>query len=92
MLAVNQDDTAHVVTVWAIQGSDLVVANSVEVARKAHAELGEMPWESGRYRVTVQVDKTVVLAREFESESWFNQLDVVIGGDGDVELVRGRAG
>lgn len=91
MLAVNQDDVAHSVTVWAVQRDKLRVANTISVPGNEHAELGEMPWRRGRYRVTVQVDGTVVLAREFESEEWFNQLDVVIPRDGRVELNRGRA-
>jgi hypothetical protein len=41
--------------------------------------------------VTVQVDAEPVLAREFQSEEWFNQLDVFIAADGSVELNRGRA-
>lgn len=92
MLAVNQHDVAHTVTVWVIQRSELAVADTVTVASNDHAELGEMPWKSGQYRVTVQVDGTVVLAQEFESTDWFNQLDVVIARNAAVELTRGRAG
>ena len=33
----------------------------------------------------------VVLAHEFDSEEWFNQLDVFVAADGSVELNRGRA-
>ncbi len=91
MLAVNQDTVAHSVTVWAIQRSKLTVASTVDVASNDHAELGEMSWKSGRYRVTVQVDDSIVLAREFESDAWFNQLDVFLGNDGSVELNRGQA-
>lgn len=35
MLAVNQDDTSHVVTVWAVRHEELTVANTVEVASEA---------------------------------------------------------
>lgn len=91
MLAVNQDDTSHVVSVWAVRQEELTVANTVEVATGETAELGQMAWKSGPYRVTVQVDGDVVLASEFRSENWFNQLDVFIDSDGSVELNRGRA-
>lgn len=91
MLAVNKHDTSHTVTVWAIQKKRLAVANTVEVASKAHAELGQMPWKRGRYRITVQVDDDVVIAREFQSNEWFNQLDVSIDSDGSVKLNRARA-
>lgn len=92
MLAVNQHDAPHSVTVWAVQGEKLAAANTVEVASKDHAELGQMPWQSGHYRITVQVDGDVLLARQFRSEERFNQLDVFIASDGSVELNRGRAG
>jgi hypothetical protein len=91
MLAVNQDDVSHTVTVWTIQREKLTVANTVDVASKETARLGQMPWKSGQYRVTVQVDEDVVFAREFRSDEWFNQLDVFIDSDGSVELNRGRA-
>jgi hypothetical protein len=91
MLAVNQDDTPHAVTVWAVRRAELTVANTVEVASEGTAQLGEMAWKSGRYRVTVRVDGDVVLADEFRSEDWFNQLDVFIDESGSVELNRGRA-
>jgi hypothetical protein len=91
MLAVNRDGTAHTVTVWVIQGDALGVANTVEVASEGTGEIGEMAWERGRYRVTVQVDGTVALAEEFRSEEWFNALDVVVASGGAVELNRGRA-
>jgi hypothetical protein len=91
MLAVNQDDTAHSVTAWVVREERLVVASTVEVASGAVERIGETPWRSGRYRVTVQVDGEPVFAREFRSEEWFNQLDVFIADDGSVELNRGRA-
>lgn len=91
MLAVNQHGSSHSVTVWAVQGKKLAVANTVEVASKDHTELGQIPWKNGRYRVTVQVDEDVVVAKEFRSENWFNQLNVLIASDGSVELTQGRA-
>ena len=91
MLAVNQDDTSHVVTVWAIRHEELTVANTVEVASGEVEQPGEMAWKSGQYRVTVQVDGDVVLANEFRSEDWFNQLDVLIDEDSTVELDKARA-
>jgi hypothetical protein len=91
MLAVNQDDVSHTVTVWTIQRETLTVANTVDVASKETTQLGQMSWKSGQYRVTVQVDGDVVFAREFQSDEWFNQLDVFIDSDGSVELNRGRA-
>jgi hypothetical protein len=91
MLAVNQDETSHVVTVWAVRQEKLAVANTVEVASEETAQLGQMAWKSGQYRVTVQVDGDVVLANEFRSDGWFNQLDIFIDSDGSVELNRGRA-
>jgi Fe-S cluster biosynthesis and repair protein YggX len=92
MLAVNQDDTSHSVTVWAVRGKRLAVENTVEVAGKDFEELGQMSWEAAQYRVTVFVDEEVSLANEFHSEQWFNQLDVFIADDGSVELNRARAG
>lgn len=91
MLAVNRDDVAHSVTVWVSRGERLEVANTVEVASEATAQLGELPWKRGDYRVTVQVDGDPALARRFRSDEWFNQLDVVVAGDGSVALNRGRA-
>jgi len=91
MLAVNQDDTSHVVTVWAVRQEKLTVANTVEVVSEETAQLGQMAWKSGQYRVTVQVDSDTVLASEFRSENRFNQLDVFVDGDGSIELNRGRA-
>lgn len=89
MLAVNQDDVSHTVTVWAIQREKLAVANTVEVGSETTAQLGQMPWKSGQYRITVQLDGGVVFAREFQSDERFNQLDVFIDSDGSVELNRG---
>jgi hypothetical protein len=91
MLAVNEDDTAHSVTMWVVRGERLLVANTVEVASEAVEEIGETPWRSGRYRVSVQVDGDPVIAREFRSEEWFNQLDVFVTEGGSVELDHGRA-
>jgi hypothetical protein len=91
MLAVNQDEVTHTVTVWTVQREQLTVASTVEVASESTAQLGEMPWKSGQYRITVQMDGDVVLAEEFRSEDWFNQLDVFIDNDGTVELNRARA-
>lgn len=91
MLAVNEDDSAHSVTVWANQGTRLRVANTVDVASEEVENLGEMPWKEGIYRVTVRVDDEHVVAREFHSKEWFNQLDVFIASDGSVELHRGKA-
>ena len=78
VLAVNEDGSAHTVTAWVVRGERLVVANTVEVASGAVERLGQTPWRRGRYRVTVQVDGAPVLAREFQSEEWFNQLDVFL--------------
>ena len=92
MLAVNQHDTAHTVTAWLVQRDRLAVANTVDVPAKGVAELGTTAWKPGRYRVTIQVDGAVVMAREFQSDEWFNQLDVFIAADGSVEFERARAG
>lgn len=91
MLAVNQDSVSHTVTVWTVQKEKLAVASTVDVANKETTQIGQMPWKSGQYRVTVQVDNDRVLAKEFRSDEWFNQLDVFIDSDGAVELNRGRA-
>ncbi|WP_423751709.1 hypothetical protein [Salinirarus marinus] len=91
MLAVNQDDVAHSVTIWVVRRERLVVANTVDVSSEGTNQLGQMPWKNGRYRITVQVDSDVVLAHEFRSEEWFNQLDVFVDSGGSVELNRGRA-
>lgn len=91
MLAVNQDSVSHTVTVWTVQKEKLAVASTVDVASKETTQIGQMPWKSGQYRVTVQVGNDRVLAKEFRSDEWFNQLDVFIDSDGTVELNRGRA-
>lgn len=95
MLAVNQDNTAHSVTVWAVQGENLEVANTVEIASKDVEELGQMPPDRENserwYRVTVHVDDELVIAQEFQSEEGFNQLDVFIAEDGSIQLNRGTA-
>ncbi|MFW5903618.1 MAG: hypothetical protein ACOCS7_02655 [Halolamina sp.] len=91
MLAVNQDDSQHSVTVWLVRQERLAIANTVEVSSGDTAEIGTLSWERGRYRVTVRVDGEAVLAREFLSEEWFNQLDVFIGSDETIELNRGTA-
>jgi len=91
MLAVNQDDAAHSVAVWANQGSRLRVANTVDVASGEVGELGTMPWKEAVYRVTVHVDGELALAREFHSSERFNLLDVFVAENGTVELHRGVA-
>jgi hypothetical protein len=94
MLAVNQDDTVHRLTVWVVRGERLRVAETVDVSSGEVERLGEMPPDGGSgdpYRVTVRMDGDPVLAREFRPDRWFNQLDVVISSDGTVELSRARA-
>jgi hypothetical protein len=94
MLAVNRDGVSHTVTVWVVRGERLRVAETVDVAPEAFERLGELPPDDGSgvpYRVTVQLDGEPVLAREFRPERWFNQLDVVIDGEGAVSMNRGRA-
>ncbi len=94
MLAVNEHDVSHTVTVWVVRGERLRVAASVEVASGGVERLGELSPDDGSgdpYRVTVLVDGEVALAREFRPETWFNQLDVFIAEDGTVELTRGQA-
>jgi hypothetical protein len=94
MLAVNQDDTRHRLTVWVVRGERLHVAETVDVAPGDVERLGGMPPDDGSgvpYRVTVRMDGDPVLVREFRPDRWFNQLDVVISSDGAVELNRGRA-
>lgn len=95
LLAVNEHDVAHTVTVWVVRGERLRVAETVDVAPGEFEALGEMRPDSGSgdpYRVTVQVDGAVEIAREFRPETWFNQLDVFISRAGRVELNRGAAG
>ena len=94
MLAVNQDDTVHRLTVWVVRGERLRVAETVDVGSGEVERLGEMSPDGGSgdpYRVTVRMDGDPVLAREFRPDRWFNQLDVVISSDGTVELSRARA-
>jgi hypothetical protein len=94
MLAVNQDDTVHRLTVWVVRGERLRVAETVDVGSGEVERLGEMSPDGGSgdpYRVTVRMDGDPVLAREFRPDRWFNQLDVVISSDGTVELNRARA-
>lgn len=113
-LAVNQDDTAHTVTVRIARDGRTVIENTVTVEAEGVTELGTTPWRSGRYRVTVRVgsveprstgrevrrtsgsrtqsdDGDPVIETAFRSDEWFNQLDVVIGADGSVEVNRARA-
>jgi len=90
-LAVNQDDTSHTVAVRIVRDGRTVIENAVDVAAEGVAELGTTPWRSGRYRVTARVDGKPVIDTAFQSDEWFNQLDVVIGADGSVELNRARA-
>jgi hypothetical protein len=68
-----------------------VIENEVEVAAEGVAELGTTPWRRGRYRVTARVDGEAALDETFESDEWFNQLDVVVRADGSAELNRARA-
>ena len=49
MLAHNQDDSSHTVTVWVAQEEKLTVANTVEVVSKDFEKLGQMPWKKGQY-------------------------------------------
>jgi hypothetical protein len=94
MLAVNEHDVSHTITVWVVRGERLRVAETIEVEPGAFERLAEMRPDDGSgdpYRVTVQVDGRVVLAREFRPETWFNQLDVFVAEDGTVALNRGRA-
>lgn len=94
MLAVNEHDVSHTITVWVVRGERLRVAETVEVAPGEFEQVADLPPDDGSgdpYRVTVQVDGTVELAREFRPDRWFNQLDVFVAGDGSVELNRGQA-
>jgi hypothetical protein len=94
MLAVNEHDASHTVTVWVVRGERLRVAETVDVAAGEFERVADLPPDDGSgdpYRVTVQVDGEVALAREFRPETWFNQLDVFITGGGTVELNRGQA-
>jgi hypothetical protein len=94
MLAVNEHDVAHTITAWVVRGERLRVAETVEVDSGAFERLAEMRSDDGSgdpYRVTVQVDGRVALAREFRPETWFNQLDVFVAEDGTVALNRGQA-
>ena len=90
-LAVNRDDTSHTVAVRVVRDGRPVIENGVEVAAEGVAELGTTPWRRGRYRVTARVDGEAALDETFESDEWFNQLDVVVRADGSAELNRGRA-
>ncbi|AUV83480.1 hypothetical protein C2R22_19045 [Salinigranum rubrum] len=94
MLAVNEHDVSHTVTVWVVRGERLRVAETVDVAAGEFERVADLSPDGGSgdpYRVTVQVDGEVALAREFRPETWFNQLDVFVAGDGTVELNRGQA-
>ncbi|AXG06949.1 hypothetical protein DU500_11215 [Haloplanus rubicundus] len=90
-LAVNRDDTSHTVAVRIARDERVVIENAVTVDAEGVAELGTTPWRPGRYRVTARVDGESALDETFRSEEWFNQLDVVVGADGSVELNRARA-
>jgi hypothetical protein len=90
-LAVNRDDTSHTVAVRIVRDGRTVIENEVEVAAEGVAELGTTPWRRGRYRVTARVDGEGALDETFESDEWFNQLDVVVGPNGAAELNRARA-
>jgi hypothetical protein len=105
-LAVNRDDTSHTVAVRIVRDGQVVIENAVTVDAEGVAELGTTPWRPGRYRVTARIDGVEhdstgsrpaaddgepALDETFRSEEWFNQLDVVVGADGAVELNRGRA-
>jgi hypothetical protein len=91
-LAVNKDDTSHTVAARIVRSGQTVIANTVTVEPNGIAELGTTPWRAGHYRVTARVGGELVVDTAFESDEWFNQLDVVIGADGSVGLNRGRAG
>jgi len=90
-LAVNKDDVAHTVAVRIVRDGRTVIENTVTVEAEGVAELGTTPWRAGGYRVTARVDGEPEVDEAFASDEWFNQLDVVIGADGSVELNRGRA-
>lgn len=94
MLAVNEHDASHRVTVWVVRGERLRVAETVAVAPGDVEHVADLSPDGGSgdpYRVTVQVDGEVRIAREFRPETWFNQLDVFIAEDGSVELNRAAA-
>jgi hypothetical protein len=90
-LAVNKDDSAHTVAVQVVRDGQSVIENTVTVDAEGVSELGTTPWRAGRYRVTARVDGEPTLDEAFESDEWFNQLDVVIDADGSAELNRARA-
>ena len=90
-LAVNKDDVAHTIAVRIVRDGRAVIENTVDVEAEGFAELGTTPWRAGRYRVTARVDGEGALDETFQSDEWFNQLDVVIETDGSVELNRARA-
>lgn len=90
-LAVNRDDTSHTVSARIVRDGETVIEGTVTVDAEGVAELGTTPWRPGRYRATARVDGEPALDETFRSEEWFNQLDVVVGADGSVELNRARA-
>ena len=91
MLGHNKDDSSHSVTVWVVQEKTLKISNTVDIASNDFKEIGELIWQKGQYQVTVQVDGEPVLAREFQIDDHFNQLDIVISSDGSVEMNRATA-
>jgi hypothetical protein len=105
-LAVNRDDRSHTVSARVVRDGETVIEGTVTVDPEGVAELGTAPWRAGRYRVTARIDGVEhdstesrpaaddgepALDETFRSEEWFNQLDVVVGADGSVELNRARA-
>lgn len=90
-LAVNRDGRVHTVSARVVRDGETVIEGSATVDPEEVAELGTAPWRPGRYRVTARVDGEPVVETGFESDGWFNQLDVVIDKDGSAELNRGRA-
>ena len=95
MLAVNEDDVSHAITVWVVRGERLRVAETVDVAAGDFERVADLSPDGGSgdtYRVTVQLDGDPALVREFVPETWFNQLDVFVSSEGAVELRRAKAG
>jgi hypothetical protein len=90
-LAVNKSDRAHTVSARIVHDGETVIEGTVTVDAESVAELGTTPWRPGRYRVTARIDGEPALDETFRSDDWFNQLDVVVGADGSVELNRARA-
>lgn len=83
---INRSENDHSVTVRVNQSGGLVLNETMRVEAGETSELGELSWQDGEYKVTVQVDDTPSLANDFSSDNRFNGLNIIVNSKNSVKI------